>query len=50
MGYGEEIAKSASRISLGWWNNEAEIDGLVARLADMTGQKIHTLPDMQPAA
>jgi cysteine desulfurase len=50
MGYGEEIAKSAIRISLGWWNNEAEIDGLVARLADMTGRKVHTLPDMQPAA
>lgn len=50
MGLGEEIAKSAIRISLGWWNNEAEIDGLVARLADMTGRKVHTLPDMQPAA
>jgi cysteine desulfurase len=50
MGHGEEIAKSAIRISLGWWNNEAEIDGLVARLADMTGRKVHTLPDMQPAA
>ena len=50
MGHGEEIAKSAIRISLGWWNNEAEIDGLVARLADMTGRKVHNLPGMQPAA
>jgi cysteine desulfurase len=50
MGYGEEIARSAIRISLGWWNNEAEIDGLVARLAHLAGRKIHTLPDMQPAA
>lgn len=50
MGYGEEIARSAIRISLGWWNSEAEIDGLVARLADLAGRKIHTLPDMQPAA
>jgi len=50
MGYGEEIARSAIRISLGWWNSEAEIDGLVARLADLAGRKIQTLPDMQPAA
>lgn len=50
MGYGEEIARSAIRISLGWWNGESEIDGLVARLADLAGRKIHTLPDMQPAA
>jgi cysteine desulfurase len=50
MGYGEEVARSAIRISLGWWNNEAEIDGLVARLADMSGRKVHSLPDMQPAA
>jgi len=50
MGYGEEIARSAIRISLGWWNSEAEIDGLVARVADLAGRKIHTLPDMQPAA
>jgi cysteine desulfurase len=50
MGYGEEIARSAIRISLGWWNNEAEIDGLVARLAHLAGRKVHTLPDMQPAA
>lgn len=50
MGYGEEIAKSAIRISLGWWNSEAEIDGLVARLADMTGRRVHNLPGMQPAA
>jgi cysteine desulfurase len=50
MGYGEEIARSAIRISLGWWNSEAEIDGLVARLADLAGRKVHTLPDMQPAA
>ena len=42
MGYGEEIAKSAIRISLGWWNNEAEIDGLVARLAHLAGRKVHT--------
>jgi cysteine desulfurase len=50
MGYGEEMAKSAIRISLGPWNNEAEIDGLVARLADMTGRGVHSLPGMQPAA
>jgi cysteine desulfurase len=50
MGYGDEIARSAIRISLGWWNSEAEIDGLVARLADLAGRKVHTLPDMQPAA
>ena len=50
MGYGEEIARSAIRISLGWWNNEAEIDGLVTRLAHLAGRKVHTLPDMQPAA
>jgi cysteine desulfurase len=50
MGYGEEIARFAIRISLGWWNSEAEIDGLVTRLADLVGRKIHTLPDMQPAA
>jgi len=50
MGYGEEMARSAIRISLGWWNSEAEIDGIVARLADLAGRKIHTLPDMQPAA
>jgi cysteine desulfurase len=55
MGCGEEVAKSAIRISLGWWNNEAEIDGLVARLADITGRRVHSLPGMhlpgmQPAA
>jgi cysteine desulfurase len=50
MGYGEEIARSAIRISLGPWNTEAEIDGLVARLADLAGRKVHSLPDMQPAA
>jgi cysteine desulfurase len=50
MGYGDEVARSAIRISLGWWNSEAEIDGLVARLADLAGRKVHTLPDMQPAA
>jgi cysteine desulfurase len=50
MGYGEEIARSVIRISLGWWNSEAEIDGLVARLADLAGKKIHTLPDMHSAA
>lgn len=50
MGYGEEVARSAIRVSLGWWNSEAGIDGLVARLADLVGRKVHTLPDMQPAA
>jgi cysteine desulfurase len=50
MGYGEEIARSAIRVSLGRWNSEAEIDGLVTRLADLAGRKVHTLPDMQPAA
>ena len=39
MGYGEEIARSAIRISLGWWNNEAEIDGLAARLAHIAGRR-----------
>ncbi|MEZ5831408.1 MAG: cysteine desulfurase family protein [Dongiaceae bacterium] len=50
MGYGDELARSAIRISLGWWNSEAEIDGLAARLADLAGRKTHTLSDMQPAA
>jgi cysteine desulfurase len=50
MGYGEDVARSAIRISLGWWNSEAEIDGLVTRLADLAGRKFHSLPDMQPAA
>ena len=50
MGYGEEIARSAIRISLGWWNNEAEIDLRAARLADLAGHKVRNLPDMQPAA
>lgn len=50
MGYGDEVAKSTIRISLGPWNSEAEIDGLVARLADMTGRRVHRLPGMQPAA
>jgi cysteine desulfurase len=50
MGYGEEVARSAIRISLGLWNSAVEIDGLVARLAQLAGRKVHTLPDMQPAA
>jgi cysteine desulfurase len=50
MGCGEEISKSAIRISLGWWNTEAEVDGLVTRLANIAGRKVHSLPDMQPAA
>ena len=50
MGYGDEVARSAIRVSLGWWNKEAEINGLVARLADLAGWKVHSLPDMQPAA
>ena len=50
MGYGEEVARSAIRVSLGWWNSEAEIDGLAARLAHIVGRKTQTLPDMQPAA
>ena len=50
MGHGEAVARSAIRISLGWWNNEAEIDSLVARLADLAGREIRNLPDMQPAA
>ena len=50
MGYGEAIARSAIRISLGWWNSEAEIDLLAARLADLAGRKDRSLPDMQPAA
>jgi cysteine desulfurase len=50
MGYGEEVARSAIRISLGWWNSESEIDLLSARLADLAGRRIRNLPDMQPAA
>jgi cysteine desulfurase len=50
MGHGEVIAKSAIRISLGPWNSEAEIDGLAARLAGLAGPRVHTMPDMQPAA
>lgn len=50
MGYGEDIARSAIRVSLGWWNSAAEIDGLVARLAETVGRGNRTLPDMQPAA
>lgn len=50
MGYGEAVARSAIRVSLGWWNSEAEIDGLVARLADLAGRRVDSLPDMQPAA
>ncbi len=50
MGYGEDIVRSAIRVSLGWWNSEAEIDGLVARLAELVGRNNRTLPDMQPAA
>ncbi|MGH6894784.1 MAG: cysteine desulfurase family protein [Dongiaceae bacterium] len=50
MGYGEDIARSAIRVSLGWWNSEAEIDGLAARLANLIGGKERTLSDMQPAA
>jgi cysteine desulfurase len=50
MGYSEEVARSAIRISLGWWNSESEIDLLAARLADLAGRKIRNLPDMQPAA
>lgn len=50
MGYGEDIARSAIRVSLGWWNSEAEIDGLAARLAEMVGRGNRTLSDMQPAA
>ena len=50
MGHGEAVARSAIRISLGWWNNEAEIDLLAARLADLAGHKVRNLPDMQPAA
>ena len=50
MGYSESVARSAIRVSLGWWNSGAEIDLLAARLADLAGKKIHALPDMQPAA
>ncbi len=50
MGYDEEVARSAIRISLGWWNSESEIDLLAARLADLAGRRVHILPDMQPAA
>lgn len=50
MGYGEEVARSAIRVSLGAWNKAAEIDGLVARLAEIVGARKDTLPDMQPAA
>jgi cysteine desulfurase len=50
MGHGEDVARSAIRVSLGWWNNAAEIDGLAARLAELAGRKVHNLPSMQPAA
>jgi cysteine desulfurase len=50
MGHGEAVARSAIRISLGWWNSEAEIDLMAARLADLAGRNIRSLPDMQPAA
>lgn len=50
MGYDEEVARSAIRISLGRWNSESEIDLLAARLADLAGRRVHILPDMQPAA
>lgn len=50
MGYSEEVARSAIRISLGWWNSESEIDLLATRLAELAGRKIRNLPDMQPAA
>ncbi len=50
MGYGDDVARSAIRISLGAWNEAAEIDGLVARLAEIVGANQRTLPDMQPAA
>jgi cysteine desulfurase len=50
MGYGESIARAAIRISLGWWNSEAEIDLLAARLVELAGRKVRNLPDMQPAA
>ena len=50
MGYGDDVARSAIRISLGAWNDAAEIDGLVARLAEIVGAQQRTLPDMQPAA
>ena len=50
MGHGEAVARSAIRISLGWWNSEAEIDLMAARLAELAGRSIRSLPDMQPAA
>jgi cysteine desulfurase len=50
MGYGEDIARSVIRVSFGVWNSAAEIDGLVARLAEIAGAGKHTLPGMQPAA
>jgi cysteine desulfurase len=47
MGYEDAIARSAIRVSLGPWNNEAEIDGVASRLIELVGGKVGTL---QPAA
>lgn len=50
MGYSADVARAAIRVSLGWWNNEAEIDGLVAQLVKIANLKSRSLSDMQPAA
>lgn len=50
MGYGEDIARGALRVSLGAWNKAAEIDGFVAQLSKAAGLQRRNLPDMQPAA
>lgn len=50
MGYGPDVARAAIRVSLGWWNNEAEIDGLVAQLVKVANLRSGSLSDMQPAA
>lgn len=49
MGYGEDVARGALRVSLGGWNTAQEIDGFVAQLAKAAGFQ-RNLPDMQPAA
>lgn len=50
MGRDEDIARGALRISLGAWNEAAEIDGFVAQLSKAAGLQRRNLPDMQPAA
>jgi len=55
MGYGEDVARGALRVSLGAWNSVEEIDGFVDQLTKAAGLQRRSLPaaqpaDMQPAA